>query len=43
MKISRNFLPEKIKGTVFYEPGKNAREEEIRKRISGMWNDIYNY
>ncbi|MBP5473902.1 MAG: replication-associated recombination protein A [Bacteroidales bacterium] len=41
--VKDNFLPEKLKGTVFYEPGKNTREEEIRKRISGMWNDIYNY
>ncbi len=41
--IQDNFLPEEIKGTLFYEPGNNPREEEIRKRISSMWKDIYNY
>ena len=24
-------------------PGVNSKEEEIRKRLSGMWKDIYNY
>jgi len=41
--IKDNFLPEELKGTVFYEPGNNPREEEIRKRISAMWDDIYKY
>jgi putative ATPase len=37
------FLPEALNGTVFYDPGDNAKEEEIRKRLSLMWKDIYNY
>lgn len=41
--IQDNFLPEEIKGTKFYEPGGNPREEDIRIRISAMWNNIYNY
>ena len=41
--INDNFLPEEIKGTVFYDPGKNPREEEIRKKLTGMWKDIYKY
>jgi putative ATPase len=41
--IRDNFLPEKIKGTLFYKPGDNPREEELRKRLSSMWDDIYNY
>ncbi len=41
--IPDNFLPDGLKGTVFYDPGKNPREEEIRKRLSAMWKDIYNY
>lgn len=41
--IADNFLPGEIKGTVFYEPGNNPKEEEIRKRLSKMWSDIYNY
>lgn len=41
--IQDNFLPEEIKGSVFYDPGNNPREEEIRKRIKIMWDKLYNY
>jgi putative ATPase len=41
--IPDNFLPEEIKGTVFYDPGVNPKEDEIRKRLSVMWKDIYKY
>jgi putative ATPase len=41
--IQDNFLPDQIKGSVFYEPGSNTKEEEVRKRLEGMWKDIYNY
>ena len=41
--IEDNFLPDSIKGTVFYNPGTNAKEEEIRKKLSGMWKDTYDY
>jgi putative ATPase len=41
--VPDNFLPEEIKGTIFYDPGVNTKEEEIRKRLSIMWKDIYNY
>jgi putative ATPase len=41
--IPDNFLPEKLKGTVFYDPGINSKEEEVRKKLSVMWKDIYNY
>jgi putative ATPase len=41
--IRDNFLPEEIKGTVFYEPGINPKEEEVRKRLSAMWKDFYDY
>jgi putative ATPase len=41
--IQDNFLPEEIKGSVFYQPGENPREEEIKKRISTMWKNIYDY
>jgi putative ATPase len=37
------FLPDEIKGTVFYDPGINSKEEEIRKKLSVMWKDIYKY
>jgi putative ATPase len=41
--IRDNFLPEALKGTLFYDPGVNPKEEEIRKRLSVMWKDIYKY
>lgn len=39
----QEYLPDEIKGTAFYTPGKNAREEELRKFLSGLWKDKYNY
>ncbi|NSW94148.1 MAG: replication-associated recombination protein A, partial [Bacteroidales bacterium] len=41
--VSDNFLPEKLKGSVFYNPGSNPREDEIRKKLSSIWRDYYNY
>lgn len=37
------FLPDKIKGTKFYEPGKNPREEELRNYLKKLWGTKYNY
>jgi len=41
--IEQEFLPEKISGTAFYEPGKNPREEELRKFLRNLWKTKYNY
>ncbi len=41
--VKENYLPEEINGTRFYDPGNNAKEEEIRKRLKGLWKDIYDY
>lgn len=41
--IPDNFLPGELKGSKFYEPGSNPREEEIRKRLAAMWKDFYDY
>ena len=40
---SAEFLPDKIKGTKFYEPGNNAREEELRKYLRNLWKEKYGY
>jgi putative ATPase len=40
---SQEYLPEKISGKTFYSPGKNAREEEIRKFLRERWKDKYGY
>jgi putative ATPase len=39
----QEFLPDKIAGTVFYEPGKNPREEEMRKFLRNLWKNKYGY
>lgn len=37
------FLPEEIKNTLIYNPGKNAREEELRKFLKQRWKEKYGY
>lgn len=39
----QEFLPEEIAGTKFYEPGNNTRENELRKRLKGLWKGKYRY
>ena len=39
----QEYLPGEISGKTFYDPGKNAREEEMRKYLKSLWNDKYNY
>ena len=41
--IEQEYLPEKIKGNKFYEPGNNARENELRKFLKERWKDKYGY
>lgn len=41
--ISQEFLPEKIKGTKFYEPGNNTRENIQRDFLKNNWKDKYDY
>jgi len=41
--VQQEFLPEEIKGTQLYDPGNNAREEEMRKRLKAMWKEKYGY
>jgi putative ATPase len=40
---SMEFLPESIKGTKFFEPGNNPREEELRRYLRVRWKDKYGY
>ncbi|WP_291912821.1 replication-associated recombination protein A [Chitinophaga sp. CB10] len=41
--VTQEFLPEAIAGTKFYDPGKNAREEELRRYLKQLWKEKYNY
>ncbi|MDZ7738709.1 MAG: replication-associated recombination protein A [Bacteroidales bacterium] len=38
-----NFLPEELSGTVFYSPGDNKREKEIRDMLGALWKKYYDY
>ena len=39
----QEYLPEGLSGTKFYDPGRNAREEELRKYLKSLWKDKYGY
>ena len=41
--VEQEFLPDEISGTALYNPGKNAREDEMRKRLKNMWKEKYGY
>lgn len=41
--VELEFLPESITNQKFYEPGNNARENEIRKFLRERWKDKYGY
>ncbi len=39
----QEYLPEKIIGTRLYEPGTNARENELREFLKKIWKEKYGY
>ncbi|MCG8311296.1 MAG: replication-associated recombination protein A [Cytophagales bacterium] len=39
----QEFLPSEISGTRLYDPGDNARENEMRKRLRALWKEKYGY
>lgn len=39
----QEYLPGEIAGTKFFEPGDNAREEELRKFLKSRWKNKYGY
>lgn len=39
----QEYLPDAIGGTAFFKPGRNAREEEMRKFLKERWRDKYGY
>jgi putative ATPase len=41
--IEQEYLPDALKGTRFYNPGNNARENELRKFLRERWKDKYGY
>jgi putative ATPase len=41
--VNMEFLPDAIRGKVFFEPGPNAREEEMRMFLRKRWKEKYGY
>lgn len=41
--IEQEFLPDAISGTKLYEPGNNAKEEELRRNLKKWWKEKYGY
>jgi putative ATPase len=41
--IDEDFLPEKIKNIILYNPQDNQRESEIRNRLARLWKKRYGY
>jgi len=41
--VPMDYLPEEMRREVFYNPQENAREQEIRLRLSALWKERYNY
>jgi putative ATPase len=39
----QEYLPEELKGSVFYNPGNNPRENELRNYLRALWKEKYGY
>lgn len=39
----QEYLPDEISGEIFYDPGNNKREEELRVFLKERWKDKYKY
>ncbi|AGA80775.1 replication-associated recombination protein A [Echinicola vietnamensis] len=41
--VEEEFMPDKLKGKKLYEPGANARENDLRKNLQRLWGKKYGY
>ena len=41
--VNQEFLPDEISNTKFYNPGNNARENQLRLYLKNFWKDKYGY
>lgn len=41
--VEQEFMPQEIRNTKLYDPGQNARENELRKRLKAYWKSKYGY
>lgn len=40
---AQEFMPKELSGKKLYDPGKNARENELRKHLQQLWGKKYGY
>lgn len=40
---AQEFMPKELSGKKLYDPGKNARENELRKNLQNLWGKKYGY
>ena len=41
--IAHEFLPEEIKGTSFYKPGNNPKENSLKIYLKNLWREKYHF
>lgn len=41
--VEQEFMPDKVSGTLLYDPGKNPAEEKLREKLRQQWKDKYGY
>lgn len=41
--VQAEFMPDEIKNSLFYEPGKNKREDQLRQFLKKKWTGKYDY
>ena len=41
--INQAYLPDEIDGTLFYRPGNNNKEQEVKRKLTELWKNRYNY
>lgn len=41
--VEYEFMPDELKGKALFEPGNNAREEDMRKKLKAQWKGKYGY
>ncbi len=39
----QEYFPDKLSGTVLYQPGNNAAEQKLRERLKTLWKNKYRY
>ena len=41
--VAHEFLPEEIVGTTLYQPGNNAKENQLKSYLKSLWKDKYDF